>query len=508
MILLKQIIRLKSEGLSNRLVAKSLGVTRKAVYKYVHRIEQKGLQYDDLLKYEDSQLKFLWENEKSEDYHARVETLESWMPYIDKELRRVGVTRWRLWAEYKNKHPDGYAYTRFCVTYQKWKRRESAVMHFEHKAGDKLYVDYTGKKLQVVDPKTGEIRRVEVFVALLGASQYTYVEASLSQKKEDFITSLENALRFFGGVPHGIVLDNLKSGVDQSSKYEPKLNETLEDFALHYRTVLLPTRPRKPRDKSMVEGAVNIVYNRIFSSIRDITFFSLSELNESIQQHLEEYNGIKFKGRDHSRKDLFEQVEKPVLKALPAEKYELKKFSWMSVLKISHIWLNEDKHYYSVPYRYIGQKVKIIYTLTKVEIYYRAERIAFHQRSRSPYKYTTVKDHLPSTHNFVSEWNPERFLSWAAAIGEPTRTMVEKILESRAHPEQAYKSCVGILGFARKVGNERLNNACGRAIYYQSYSYNSVKSILDKGLDKEKIQSETQYILPLHENIRGKEYYQ
>jgi len=505
---LKQIIRLKAQDISNRQVAKLLNITRKTVNKYVKRIEQLGLTYQALLLYEESSLDELFQKPGTLSVEGdRKAILWTWMQYIEKELKRVGVTRWNLWAEYKNKHPNGYGYSLFCTEYQKWQEQHSVVMHFEHKAGDKLYVDYTGKKLETVDRLTGELTEVEVLVAVLGASQYTYVEATKSQKKEDFISALENALHYFGGVSRGIVPDNLKSAVTKASKYEPRLNETFEDFALHYQTTILPTRARKPRDKALVEGAVNIVYNRIFSVIRNQLFFNLPELNIAIWELLENYNTINFKGKDHSRKNLFDQVEKQALAVLPKQRYEFKQYACVTVLKSSHVWLLEDKHYYSVHYKYLGQKVKLIYTISSVEIYHKADRIAFHQRNLHPYKYTTIREHMPSAHNFVSDWNAEKFLSWASGVGEETRTVIEKILQSKQHPEQAYKSCVGILSFAKKTGNERLNNACKRAIHYQSYNYMSIKNILDKALDKEQI-LEHQYALPLHDNIRGKDYYQ
>jgi transposase/DNA-binding CsgD family transcriptional regulator len=505
---LKQIIRLKALGTSNRKVAISLNITRKTVNKYVKRIEQLGLNYQDLLLYDEGSLEGLFQSPRTlPSDNERKSILLTWMQYIEKELKRVGVTRWNLWAEYKNKHTDGFAYSQFCAEYQKWQEQRGVVMHFEHKAGDKMYVDFTGKKLEIIDRQTGEVTAVEVLVAVLGASQYTYVEATISQKKEDFIGAVENALHFFGGVPRAIVADNLKSAVTRASKYEPRLNETFEDFALHYQTTILPTRARKPRDKSLVEGAVNIVYNRIFSELRNTLFFNLSELNRAIWDLLENYNAITFQGKDHSRLDLFKQIEKQTLIPLPRERYEFKKYALVTVLKSSHVCLLEDKNYYSVHYKHLGQKVKLIYTLTSVEIYYKTERIAFHQRNFKNYKYTTVREHMPSAHNFVSDWNPEMFLNWAEKIGADTRAVVEKILQSKQHPEQAYKACVGILGFARKVGNERLNNACSRGIYYQSYNYYSIKNILDKGLDKEKA-DELQYTLPLHDNIRGENYYQ
>lgn len=515
MITLKQIIRLKAQGISNRQIARRLSITRKTVNKYVKRIDQLGLNYQDLLLYDEIKLDGIFFRVESLEQKPgslsvednRKDILGTWMPYIEKELLRVGVSRWNLWAEYKNKHTDGYSYSVFCTEYQKWQGQQGVVMHFEHKAGDKLYVDYTGKKLEIVNGQTGEITEVEILVAVLGGSQYTYVEATKSQKKEDFIGAVENALYYFGGVSKAIVPDNLKSAVIKANKYEPRLNETFEDFALHYSTTILPARARKPRDKSLVEGAVNIVYNRIFSAIRNTVFFNLAELNMAIWELLENYNTILFKGKDHSRKDLFIQIEKKALSPLPLGRYVFKQYAIVTVLKSSHVWLSEDSHYYSVPYKYLGQKVKLIYCLSHVEIYHKSERIAFHQRNLQPYKYSTVREHMPSSHNFVSDWNAEKFLSWASGIGEQTRTFIERILQIKQHPEQGYKSCVGILSFAKKVGNERLNNACQRAIHYQSYNYMSIKNILENALDKEQIQ-EHQYSLPLHDNIRGNEYYQ
>jgi transposase len=382
-------------------------------------------------------------------------------------------------------------------------------MHLEHKAGDKLFVDYTGKKLSIVDRQTGEIRQVEVFVGILGASQLTYVEATESQNKEDFIGAVENALIFFGGVPKAIVPDNLKSAVAKSNKYEPILNETFEDFAHHYGTAILPTRANKPKDKALVEGAVKIIYTRIFAALRDQTFFSLQELNRAIQEKLDQHNKTPFQGKSHSRWQFFNEIEKSELAPLPQETYDFKKFSWTTVYKNSHVWLGEDKHYYSAPYRYVGEKVKVVYTKTRVEIYHKQVRIAFHSRDYSAYKYTTQKEHMPSTHQYVSEWSPEKFKNWATAIGKETRELVERIIESKQHPEQAYKSCVGILTFGKKYSNTRLNNACKRALYYQNFNYLTVKNILEKELDLEPFEDlfAQQMTFSFHENIRGKEYY-
>lgn len=506
---IRQILRLKQEGVSNRKAAQMLGVHRETVRRYFNQIVELGISYELLLKEEDSVLENIFEKHKFPKANkGRLDRLHDFFPRMEKELSRVGVDKWNLWSEYKELESDGYAYSHFCRAYNSYCQKQQVSAHFEHKSGDKLYVDYTGSKLFFVDKLNGEIKSVEVMVAVLGHSHYTYVEGSLSQKKADFISAIENALHYFKGVPKAIVTDNLKSSVTKSCKYEPQLNETFESFALHYSTTILPTRAYKPKDKAIVEGAVNIVYKRIFAPLRDITFFSLREVNAAIREQLEKYNSINFKGKDHSRKTLFEQAEQAELGSLPLERYELRNYNWQTVHKNSHIYLSEDKHYYSVPFKHISQKVKVVYSSTELEIYLNHHRIAAHRRDRKPYGYTTEKDHMPSAHRFVSEWNPERFLSWAKDIGEPTRFIVEKILSNKSHPEQAYKSCLGVLSFAKKVGNERLNNACGRAVYYQSYGYHIIKKILDKGLDKDPVQLEIACTIPVHDNVRGQSYYQ
>lgn len=506
---LRQIIRLKLEGYSNRKISQMLGVHRETVRRYVDQMAVLGLPNELLLKEQDSVLNSLFEKPKfSKDDTGRLLRLQEYFPNMEKELGRVGVDKWNLWSEYIQEDPAGYTYSHFCREYKRWKQKQDVSAHFEYKAGDKALVDYTGKKLFIVDSFTGEIKTVEVFVAILGFSNYIYVEATLSQKKEDFIMAMEDALHYFGGVPDAIVTDNLKSAVTKSCKYEPQLNETFESFAFHYETTILPTRAYKPKDKALVEGAVKIVYRRIFAPLRNTTFFSLAELNAEIGKLNVVLNANNFQGRDHSRKMLLNQVERMELKPLPVEKYELKNFRWLTVQKFCHVYFSEDKHYYSVHYQYNCQKVKVAYTNTQVEIYFEHERIAIHRRDRTPFGYTTVKDHMPSAHRFMSEWNPEFFSNWAGDIGESTKELIKKVLASKAHPEQGYKSCLGILGFAKKVGKERLNNACSRALCYEDHKYSTVKKILDKGLDKEPIQLEIPCSIPTHENIRGEKYYQ
>ena len=344
-------------------------------------------------------------------------------------------------------------------------------------------------------------------MAILGASQYTYAEASMSQQKEDFVTSVENAIRFFGGTPAAIVPDNLKSAVIKSSRFEPTINETLADFAEHYQTTILPARAYKPRDKSLVEGAVKILYRRIYVHLREQKFFSLDQLNEQIWNLLDVHNKKKLTARPYSRLELFTEDEKKELNLLPQERFEIKYQSFATVMQNGHVLLSLDKSYYSVPYQYLRKKVKLLYTKSTVEIYYKYNRIATHPRHYKPYVYTTNPDHMASTHQFVADWSASRFLDWASGIDPSVGEFILKIIDSKNHPEQAYKSCLGILSFEKKVGKQRLINACKRALDYKVYSYKAIQNILENNLDRIDIESETDLELPQHDNIRGKNYF-
>ena len=508
---IKQIIRLYTQSKGTKYISRSTCVARNTVKKYILMFRETRLTYQDIYEMSDQQVnELLGKPSQIKEPSQRQEDLTEFFPSMDKALRRKGFTREKLWKEYLEKHPDGYRYTRFCNGYSDWQRKVNPVMHMVHKAGDKMYVDFAGGKLQIVDSFTGEIQDVEVFVAILGCSQLTYVEACHSQKKEDFIAACENALHYFGGVPQAIVPDNLKSAVTKGSKYEPTLNETFEDFADHYQTTLLPARPLRPRDKSLVEGSVKIVYNKIYSNLPKELKTLLSDLNAEIRPLLEGLNYGQMQGRIYSRRDQFEEIEKQTLQPLPVYRYEFKRQALVTVTKYGHVCLSEDKHYYSVPFKYISRRVKIIYTKTTVEVYHCYERIALHERMKGEFNYTTVADHMASTHRFVSEWSAEKFTSWAESIHPDVKLFIERVLEKKHHPEQAYKSCVGVLSFAKKVGKERLILACQRALDYGYYNYKIIQTILDKGLDKENETSSesSQLEMPLHDNIRGENYYE
>lgn len=509
MIKIRQILRLQSQGCSKLQIAAQTGIARNTLKKYIKEFTASGLCFEEINELSDKELEDLFVKPEDRPLNERLQTLFSLFPAIEKELKRKGVTRELLWKEYKTNHPDGVGLSQFKHYFSQWKAQVNPTMHMEHKAGDKLYVDFAGDKLEIINEQTGEVKPVEVFVAILGASQLTYVEAVMTQQKEDFIFACENALHYCSGVPRAIVPDNLKSAVSKSSKYEPTLNETFADFAEHYGTAILPARAYRPRDKALVENAVRIIYTRIYVKVKRQQYLTLQDLNLSILTALEEHNNAPLRGRNYSRRQQFGEVERNVLMPLPELRYELKKHQYATVAKNGHVGLSADKHYYSVPYRFIGKKVKLLYSRSSVEIFYNYERIALHERTKSAYRYTTQKDHMASTHRFVSEWTPERFTSWAASIHEDVRLYVLKVLDRKQHPEQAYKSCMGILGFAKKVGNDRLIKACQRALGYGAYNYKTIQKILERELDLRDTPDETDQLqMPFHDNIRGENYYQ
>jgi len=439
---------------------------------------------------------------------AKYEKLIEKFPGYIQELKKTGVTLMILYTEYQKEYPDGYSYSQFCYHFQVWRNASKLTMHIDHKTGDKMFVDYAGDKLEIVDPKTGEIHSVEVFVAILGASQLTYVEASFSQKSEDWIRSNERAFLYFKGVTDAVVPDNLKSGVTNSNKYEPRINFMFDDFADHYGTVILPARVRRPQDKALVENAVKIVYQRIYAPLRNRTFFSLEELNEAIWVLLEQHNNTQFQRLKISRRGLFEKIEKQALKALPKERYVIKQCRELTVQFNYHVELREDRHYYSVPWQFKGKRVRVIYDDRIVAIYYDNIRIAQHKRDRAPNKYTTLHTHMPADHRNYAEWSPERFIRWARSIGGNVAEMIEVVLKSRKHPEQAFKTCMGILNLVKEHGPDRLEKACEKALNFGFYSYRRIKNILDRGLEEDLFSEQKEHSIPLHENVRGSKYYQ
>lgn len=506
MIKLKQIFLHRRNGMALEAIARAISTSRNTVKKYIRLAQLKGLSIEELASMEDYQLERLFA-EPTVVSKSRYEHLEGMFVWMERELKRTGVTRWILWGEYKARYPDGYAYTQFCEYYREWLEHRSATMHIDHQPGDKLFIDFAGEKLCLVNYEDGLVTEVEVYIAILGYSQLTYIEALYSQSKDDFLHATANALSYFGGVPRALITDNLKTAVTTADNYEPEINDSFLDFGNHYQTTIYPARSRKPKDKALVESAVNIMYKRVYAPLRNKSFCDLTELNDAIHELLEQHNKELFQKEKISRREKFEMSESKCLLPLPVEVYQLKHYKVAKVMKNCHVQL--EKHYYSTPYRFIGKEVKIIYSRDHVHIFYKAERIAYHIRSYQPYTYTTIADHLPSTHQFVNDWNPEKFLSWADSIAPQVRIYLEEILEQRAYPEQAYRSCLGILTLAKKTSKERLIKAIERATYYQIYNYKTIKKILDGGLEMlfEQETEEQERTLPHHDNIRGKDHF-
>lgn len=503
----REILRLYLElNYSLRDAATALGVSKTTVGEYIAEFKRTGLSYPQITRMSDTEVIELFEK-SNKSSNPMYEEFSKDFEYISRELKRTGVTLYLLWEEYRRGQDEGFSYSRFCHHYRMWEGRQDPDMHMEHKAGDITYMDFTGKKMHIVDPDTGEIEEVESFVSVLGASQLTYVEFVRTQRLEDWIWVNENTFIYYGGATRGITPDSLKSAVTKACNYQPLINETYNDLARHYGTVVLPARPAKPKDKSLAENGVNLVYQRIFARLRNMTFFSLRELNQAAWELLEKHNDTPFQKRDITRRQLFNEIEKSELLPLPADRYELKRYQVSKVEFNYHVYLKEDKHYYSVPYQYSAIKVKTIYTSRVVEIFKDNVRIAIHQRDRKPYWYTTIKQHMAQDHQLVDGWNPHRLICWAEKMGGSVKEFIQLMLDHREHPQQAFKACLGVLNLGKKYNEGAMQLVCKKAIKINSISYrfiaNSLKNktynIADEDPDDMK--------LPFHENIRGKEHY-
>jgi len=502
---IKEVVRLRwGCGASQRQIAESCGIARSTVGEYVLRAQAAGLEWPLPEDLDEAQLEaMLFPPHPGRE--ARSRPLPDWAE-VHRDLKRKGVTLSLLWMEYKAQHPDGYQYSRFCDRYREWAKTVDPCMRQDHKTGERMFVDYCGQTVPVTDRRTGEIREAQVFVAALGASNYTYAEATGSQSLPDWIGSHVRALTFFGGAPELIVPDNVKVGVTHPCRYEPDLNPTYQEMAAHYGTTVLPARVRKPKDKAKVEKAVQIVEQWILAVLRNRTFFSLAELNQAIREELEKLNARPFQKFPGNRKDLFETLEQPALTPLPTEPYAYADWKKARVHIDYHVEV--DGHYYSVPYRYIHRPVEIRLTARTVECFYRGTRIASHARSFQKGGHTTVLEHMPKSHREYLDWPPDRLIGWAKDIGPSTAQVVTALLERRSHPAQAYRSCLGILRLGKEFGNERLEKACTRACSIQALAYKSIRSILKNGLDRLPLPQPPASSAPLnHENIRGAHYF-
>ncbi len=506
---LKQIITLHLDGLSNRKIGELLSINRNTVNDYMKLFNGSEYRFKELLEMDNSKLKELFTSYTTID-NDRFSQLMDYFDKVNQARNHPGFTFQYHYKEYSREVDNPYSYTQFMEHYRRKYAHVKGSMKLEHEAGKEIYIDFTGKKLHLTDKETGELIDVEVFVAILPNSQYTYVEACFSQKREDLIRCMSNALAFIGGVPMAIVSDNLKSAVTRASKYEPEINRAFKDFARHNGCVINPTRSYAPQDKALVENAVRLVYQRIFYPMREMTFFSMADLNREIRLLLGPYNDLLFQRKQASRKELYQSIERAYLKPLPNTVYQLKDYRSAKVQKIGYVYFSPDKSYYSVPYRYIGRSTMIHYTKTTVEVYFNNERIAFHKRNGFFGTYITVKDHLCSSHQAFLEWSPDFFKQKAVKHGPYVLEIIEQLMAKATYPETAYKRAMGIIQLHKSYGSKRLNDACQRAVYAGTSSYQRIKNILKFNQDKEPLPSigTKKPHIPPHANLRGASAYQ
>jgi transposase len=502
----KEILRAKWElGLSNRQTAKSARVSPASVVNVVRRARSAGLNtYAEVVALDEADLEVrLYPDDGSGAAFPRVEPDCAW---IHRERVRPGVTLDLLHQEYLVQYPGGLQYTAFCERYRAFLKRRQLSMRQHHVAGDKVFVDYSGKRPQLVDRATGEVREVELFVAVLGASNYSFAEATHTQRVHDFVGSHVRAFAFFEGVARAVVPDNLKSGVTRACIYEPTIQRSYQHMAEHYGTVILPARARKPRDKAKVEGAVRIVQRWVLGRLRNRVFHSLTELNAAIRECVADLNRRRMRTYGKSRLEMFEQHERATLLPLPQDLFEITEWKKAKVNIDYHVEF--DGRLYSVPYRHVGEEVWVRATPTAVEVLLGNRRIAAHARNGSK-RVSTIPDHMPSAHRAHAEWTPSRILSWASKLGPETNALCAAILADRPHPEQGFRSCLGILRLAKKYDDARVEAACARCMRVGVRSYRSVESVLRHGLDAvaiDDLAGDTETPID-HANVRGRDYY-
>ena len=503
---IREILRLiLGEGHSRRAAAAATGVPIATIADQLARAQRAGLGWplpDDL---DDAQLE------------ARLFTpvvaprapgrpIPDWAE-VHRELRRKDVTLQLLWLEYKARHPDGYQHSWFCGRYREWEGRLDLVMRQEHHVGEKLFVDWAGRTLPIVDAATGEVWQAQLFVAVLGASSYTYAEAFASQALSDWITAHVHAFSFLGGTARIIVPDNLKVGVTRAHRYEPEIHRSYAEMAAHFGSAVIPARSGRPRDKAKVEVGVQVAERWILAALRHRTFFSLAEANAAIRERLEWLNARPFRRLPGSRRSLFEELDRPALRPLPAEPYEYAVWKGARVNIDYHVEV--DRHWYSVPFQLVGRPCDIRVTAGVVEVFHRGRRVASHARSGKVRSFTTLLEHMPEAHRRHAEWTPARIVTWAERSGPSTAGLVAAIMASRPHPEHGFRSCLGIMRLGKHYGEERLELACARALAIRSLSYRSVESILKAGLDAQPLPG-TEPVLTIgdHANVRGAAYYE
>jgi len=500
----REVLRLQSAGLSPRQIARSLLVGRTTVVDYQRRAKLAGITWPLPETLDDEALERALFVPRED--HRSSRPLPDWTE-VHKELRRKHVTLALLWEEYKTQHPDGYHYSQFCDLHRRWASRLEIWMRQEHKAGEKIFSDYSGDGIPWTNPKTAEIREAPLFVAVLGASNYTYAEVTESQELRYWIRAHVHTFAFYDGVSKVVVPDQTRTAVKTTCRYEPEINPSFQELARHYSTCIVPARPRKPRDKAKVEVGVLIAQRWIIARLRDHTFYSPEEINEAIWNDLlPRLNNRPMRKLKRSRAELFLAIDKPALQPLPQLPYELA--TWKVGLRVNvdyHVEL--ERNYYSVPSQLAHEQVDVRATTSTIEIFHAHRRVASHLRQHGEYQHSTVSEHMPTSHRAHAEWTPSRILRWAEEVGPDARALAEKILSERQHPEQGYRACLGIMRLGKRYGRERLEMACKRALAFRAHSYRFVESVLKKNLDGQPLPEFTREALPPHENVRGASYY-
>jgi len=502
---IREVLRLKYErGLSGSAIEASCGIARSTANDYILRARQAGFTWplpDGVSDFELDRRLF-----PSGQSPAPAKAMPDFA-HIQSELRkhkRFNLTKDQLWQEYREQHPDGYSYSQFCLRYKDWLKKQDRCMRQEHRYGEKLFVDY-GDGLYVTDEQTGARKLTQLFVSAWGASHFIYAEASLTQKSEAWIWSHVRAFDYFDCVPEIVVPDNLKSGVKDPCFYEPDINSKYLDMAQYYGCAIIPARPLHPKDKAKVEVGVLIAKRWILSVLRNRIFHTLAEMNVAIRELLEKANNRKLRKLGVSRRELFEKFDRPAALKKPERAYEPADWRTATLNIDYHVVLEE--HYYSAPHKFVHEKLDIRVTEFIVEIFFKGERVAAHQRSYVKHGYTTLKEHMPETHQKYLEWPPSRIIAWGQKTGPNMADLMGKIMAGRLHPEQGYRSCFGILRLGRHYSAERMESAAKRAVDYRAYSFRAVRNILEKGLDKSVKSAAIQPSFGAHENIRGGQYY-
>jgi transposase len=498
---LKEVARLYLElKLGVRPIARACNISTSTTSVCVEKLKQLGVPYQEICGMDEDALKeLLYPREEKASGKPLLD-----FDYLHGELKKKGVTLQLLHEEYKRDNPDGYERTQFYHLYHQWAKKGDPVMRFNHKAGEKMFADFSGDKPHYQNYETGEAIEVELFVSALGASSYIFARAVQDQSKESFVDCNIKAFEYYGGCAECLVIDNLKAGVTHACYYDPEINKTLAAMAEHYHIAVLPTRTGKPKDKAKVENAVLQAQRRILAALRNRTFFSLAELNRAISEETEKLNRRPMALIGKSRRDVFMEIEKSALRPFPAERFVIA--SWLKARINIDYHAAVEKTFYSAPYALIGQEVDVRYTSSVVEIYHKGKRVASHMRINKPGAFVTENLHMPHRHRQYLEWTPERIKLWGGKIGPCTRELMDQIMEHRDHPEHGFRSCLGIIRLSKTYTPERVENACKRALELEAYNYRSVKSLLERSLEN-LTPPETRNIVPLHDNIRGKDYY-